>query len=240
LRYLTPAYTYTFNGALSTVVSAVDVGTDTFTSVGHPFANGDQVEPIINVDAGQVFLIDKLPTGITARAWPCYYVINKTADTFQLSLTSGGAVIDLTANANLDLTKWHFEKAGTVNINLTELSLGKKCRVVMKGHSQLPDWSPSIIPNGLTGSFYSGSTFGVPSFNLGNVYGYVEVLIDFTDLLTIQTRCFKVASNTAAANTVNTVVSTYFAPAYSNQDIVSITVNNMYPANGTIVEVYKA
>lgn len=68
---------YTFTGA--------NTG-DLFTAPGHTLANGDRV--ILKGSA--------LPTGVSADT--VYYVISMSGNTFQLSLTSGGAAIALTAD----------------------------------------------------------------------------------------------------------------------------------------------
>lgn len=62
--------------------------TDTFTARGHGLANGDRV-CFYTTDG------DTLPTGITEGA--VLFVTNATTDTFTVSLTSGGATIDITA-----------------------------------------------------------------------------------------------------------------------------------------------
>lgn len=58
-----------------------------FTYNGHNFENGDIL---------QFTTSDTLPTGITANT--TYYVVNKTTNTFQVSLTSGGSVETFTDN----------------------------------------------------------------------------------------------------------------------------------------------
>jgi hypothetical protein len=69
---------HTFNSTTD-----VDDATETITVVNHGFADGD------SVIAGGV-----LPTGLTSGN--TYYVINRTANTFQLSSMVGGLAIDLT------------------------------------------------------------------------------------------------------------------------------------------------
>lgn len=63
----------------------VNAGTDTFTKTAHLYANDDRV----------VFASGTLPGGISAAT--TYYVVNRTANTFQLSATSGGSVLDITS-----------------------------------------------------------------------------------------------------------------------------------------------
>ena len=54
---------------------------------GHGFANGDRIT---------VSSATTLPAGLSLGV--LYYVVNKTADDFELSLTSGGAAVDITDN----------------------------------------------------------------------------------------------------------------------------------------------
>jgi hypothetical protein len=81
------SYKIWFDKGLSTKsfnsTTDVDDATETITIVGHEFANGDAVT------AGGT-LPSPLVSGNT------YYVINRTATTFQLALTVAGAAIDLT------------------------------------------------------------------------------------------------------------------------------------------------
>lgn len=65
---------------------SVDAGTDTITSAGHGLSDGDPV-PVSNTGGA-------LPAGLAAGT--TYYVINSTADTFQLSTSEGGAAVDIT------------------------------------------------------------------------------------------------------------------------------------------------
>ena len=70
-------------------VTTADAETDTFTQAGHPFQNGDRVVVYGAREA-------TIPAGITARK--VYYVINRVADTFQLSTTADGVAVTITTN----------------------------------------------------------------------------------------------------------------------------------------------
>lgn len=74
--------------AVATVPSAsdVDTGANTITETGHNYQNGMKLQYI----AGSVAI-----GGLTSFAK--YFVVNRTADTFQLALTLGGSAIDLTS-----------------------------------------------------------------------------------------------------------------------------------------------
>lgn len=63
-----------------------DASNDTLYSEAHGLSNGD----IISFSS-----TGSLPTGLTAST--DYYVINKTADTFQVSTSFGGSAVDITA-----------------------------------------------------------------------------------------------------------------------------------------------
>ena len=67
---------------------AADVTANTITSSAHGLANTDRVR-VYNVFA------ETLPAGLTEGT--LYFVVGAATDTFQLSLTSGGAAIDITA-----------------------------------------------------------------------------------------------------------------------------------------------
>lgn len=69
---------------------------DVFTSYAHSLANGDQV--VLQALEGGT-----LPTGVSANTR--YYVVGATTDTFQLSLTSGGAAIALTSDGEFSAYK---------------------------------------------------------------------------------------------------------------------------------------
>lgn len=74
-----------------------NASTNYLTSAGHGLNNGDQLNFLSD---------DVLPGGLTAleynNPWggEIYYVINKTTDTFQVSLTSGGSAVDITSTGS--------------------------------------------------------------------------------------------------------------------------------------------
>lgn len=67
-------------------VFTADETTDTLTSTGHGYSNGQLV--FVTNENGA------LPAGLSAAT--DYYIIGVTANTFQLSLTSGGAAVNIT------------------------------------------------------------------------------------------------------------------------------------------------
>jgi len=93
--------------AVATLVIAttgVNTTTNTFTSTAHGLVNGAELN--YNNQGGTTI------TGLTSGT--DYFVVNKTTDTFQLALTSGGAAIDISGTGNNSQTF-----ASTGNYDLT-------------------------------------------------------------------------------------------------------------------------
>ena len=80
-------YKPTFNADNVTIV---DPAADTITITGHDFSDGDEVK--YNVPVSPASAIGGLTDATN------YFIISATANTFQLSATSGGAAIDITPN----------------------------------------------------------------------------------------------------------------------------------------------
>lgn len=78
-------------GALFPSTITVNATSDTITLTGHGLNNSDQVR-IVLVGSGSI------PGGLAAST--AYYVVNKTANTLQLSSTDGGAAIDITSTGS--------------------------------------------------------------------------------------------------------------------------------------------
>jgi len=75
-----------FEEALAEFAVVADPGTDTLTATGHGLSNGQKVT---FRNAGGALPAGLAPTFV-------YYVIGATANTFQVSATSGGSAVDLT------------------------------------------------------------------------------------------------------------------------------------------------
>jgi hypothetical protein len=91
-------------------VDAADVTANTVTSAGHGMANAQRVM------AYNVFA-ESLPAGLTEGT--IYHVVGATTDTFQVSLTSGGAAVDITGIGEMvfyNLLPETFAVDGTLNI----------------------------------------------------------------------------------------------------------------------------
>lgn len=77
-------------------VDSTDVTNDTITSSGHGLSNGDRVM-VFNVFS------ESLPTGLTEGT--VYFVVGAATDTFQVSTTSGGSAVNITAGGELYFQK---------------------------------------------------------------------------------------------------------------------------------------
>lgn len=94
-----------------------DVSADTFESPAHGFSNGDQVVVFATIGAG-------LPTGVSEGT--VYFVVSASTDDFQLSTTSGGAAINVSAIGDGDvqkITPEAFAAQGTYTVSSLQLSL---------------------------------------------------------------------------------------------------------------------
>lgn len=79
------------NGSLRGFASVdTSLGNDQWLSVGHGLADGDRIM-LFNVFA------ETLPTGTGMTEGAILYVVSSATNTFKVSLTSGGAAIDITA-----------------------------------------------------------------------------------------------------------------------------------------------
>lgn len=234
---------YVHSGNIEAAVSAVDVDTNIFTSIGHGLADGNLIVPVLNQDAGNVYPITVYAGGVTATK---YYVINKTDDTFQISLTSGGEAVDITTNESIDLTKWHFEKYA-VTVVISDLPPAKKYRVVIQGRQPNPTTgglNNNFLVNGIsddggkaikeTGTTYS---IGDNSFK-ANVYMNLEVLIDFTDALTLKIKGYTTNCTAAGAFATTVIDRVRTIPTKIAQDIVSFSTGNWVVVNGLTIQVF--
>ncbi len=84
-----------FLGTLEYIATGLDTG-DVFTAPGHTLANGDRVVLRPRVSSA-------LPGGVAANT--IYFVIGVSGNTFQVSLTSGGAAIALTSDGAATVKK---------------------------------------------------------------------------------------------------------------------------------------
>lgn len=113
----TGAVQRTFSPKSGTAFTA-DAGTDFLTDTAHGLVNGDR---IMVYNSGGA-----LPAGLAENA--VYFVVNKTNDTFQVSLTAGGSAINLTS-AGTGTNYWYAatqnEISGTLaSEDITEMLRG--------------------------------------------------------------------------------------------------------------------
>lgn len=103
-------------GSIDGVATVADTG-DVLTSYGHGLVNTDRV--YVQQVTGQA-----LPGGLSAST--LYFVVGATTDTFQLSLTSGGAAVAITSNQELYFQKVIpevFGSQGTLTLDTATLDL---------------------------------------------------------------------------------------------------------------------
>jgi DNA-binding protein YbaB len=86
-------------GSSPKTVSAIDTGTDTFTSNSHGYADGTQVK---------FHAATTMPAGLSATR--VYYIISTATNTFQVSRTAGGAVVDVTTGGSGTITVYKVDE----------------------------------------------------------------------------------------------------------------------------------
>lgn len=242
---LTPVATFTLTTNAEIVVSAYDIGTDTITSVAHGLLNDDRIYPTLNNTEYAKYIRQLIIGGMNTNA--VYYVVNKTNDTFQISLTSGGAVIDLTTLGTTDLTKWHFEKGMPSSIALSSLPASKKYRIKA--------WLKTCDG---TGFYIMPTTWVVQAWSTFTAYGYPSVDpigaganlyldVELSSAPILSQRIFKHSYYPSTTNTGEIVISntdvvrlSYYT-SLLNTDITSIIVGNASQRflNGSKIEVYN-
>ena len=195
---------YTYNENKEVVVGSVDIATSTFTSANHGLTNGMVIFPTLNWSAGATFPLAVFAGGLNMKL---YFVVNKTDNTFQLSLTSGGAAITLSANATMDLSKWHFEERKYANQNITISGLNiSECRVILQGKTAISGTFYFPNPNSiLTNYTYLNGYNNVFSFVSGNIFLFYDCIVKVLPFISIDINGSNVISNTSSNNTINRV-----------------------------------
>lgn len=126
---------YTHSGNKEVVVSSFSG--NTMTSVGHGLANGDRLAVTLTTSASNngtagilntVPILSQMPTSVSSTG---FYVINATADTFQLSATSGGSILNV--NPAADFTLYKFEVPTPLILPFTSLPASNSYRVLING-----------------------------------------------------------------------------------------------------------
>lgn len=231
--------TYTYNSNTEIAPTAVDTGTGTFTKTAHGLNNGDRIFPVLNYNAGQIYAIGTYPTGLTQVK---FYVVNKTTDTFQVSLTSGGAAVTFTGAG--DLTKWHFEKAAATSISITGLSQ-TRMKAIVKG--KFATGTEYLMPDAwyTNDGWYSSdtnNTFGTRY--LVNKFGSVQTHITATFNCSVQPataeyKGFAYDPNNTTTNTLRTCdIIKWHADGTQITTITELVLYADYIANRSTIEVY--
>ena len=240
----TPVATYAHSANKEVVVSAVDVTLNRLTSVAHGLSNTDCIYPVMNYTGGAIYPINVYPGGVTYKTNPGYYVKKIDNDTIELytdvSLTT---IVDIITNANMDLTKFHFELFQTplniIGLNASRYMVRLKGRILRSSTVGF-----TISPNSISESYWAKSaetTYGDSSINAcGDISVDLDVLIDYTKHLTMKVRGIVAKSNTASANSVTIVDKILKNLNRREGSITNIQFTGFEMANGFIVEVYKA
>ncbi|WP_052087659.1 collagen-like protein [Paenibacillus wynnii] len=240
---LLASYAYTGNPVIQP--TSINISTDTFTAVAHGLINGQIIFPAWTPSSGFNTKGAVYPTGMSQVH---YYVINTTADTFQISLTSGGAAVDITA-LGANPYKFHFQRAIIKSFVISGLGTLLKARVKAFMLSSLDDktYGWDIRPNewALNGDLVY-NPLGGANFNVGRL-GSIgsRLVLDFEG--GTPRKCADVSwsayyyDNTVASGAEGRQGSLYngtpepFTAIYAGIYASSPA----YIANGSIVEVYS-
>ncbi|MGK7926889.1 MAG: hypothetical protein AB4290_16880 [Spirulina sp.] len=115
------------------LLESVNAATDTLTLTAHGLTDGDEV--IIRPEAGAT-----LPTGLTEDI---FYVVNSTANNFQLSATHGGLAIDFTDNGSGDF------RLKYANGLVVQAYVNDQTQTIPDGSTQPFDWDFKLFNSGL-------------------------------------------------------------------------------------------
>lgn len=233
---------YTHTGNLEVITTSLDLATGVFTKINHGLVNGNAVCPILNFANAMDIPKKYFPVGLEVQR---YYIVNVTADTFQVSTTSGGVAVTFTTNATMDLSKWHFEKYSS-QVDIIGLGLRKKCRIRVSGQCPRIDFViPYITSNGQfqVANFLSSATNSInqlPSMIVsGSVFASIDFLIDFSSYLTLSGFGIMHTASSASQNAATIFNKIFTSSMYENTEFEKVFVGTGYILNGTKVEVYS-
>ena len=113
---------YTIGAGKTQVTFTGAASTDTLTATSHGFTNGDTVR--VYADGA-----DDVPTGLTAET-VIYYVVSADTNTLQLSLTSGGDAVSLTADGQGILVATYFVRCRAATSASQTIEGGGECLVM--------------------------------------------------------------------------------------------------------------
>ena len=187
-------YKPTFHADDETIVSPTG---DTITITGHDFANGDEVK--YNVPSAPASALGGLTNGTN------YFIISATANTFQLSATSGGSAIDITPNNEVTFDADNNSIKDTVNNKIVVSNTFSNGDYVTYENGTngisiggLIDGYNYYIVNATSSEFQLSSTSGGSAIDLT---ADASVTVDGNDTVAVNISANKiVASNTFAAS----------------------------------------
>ncbi len=164
---------------MTTVTAATftaDNTTDTYTAVAHGLTNGQKIA--VSAPGGV------LPTGLSVGI--TYYVVNKTNDTFQLSLARSGAVVAISDNGSGTLSY--------VGVTTPVWSSGDIHRLTLTGPTLIEH--PQNAPEG-TWTDFEISQDGTGNWPVTFGSGFVgDIQIDLTAGATTCFRCYHPSGST--------------------------------------------
>lgn len=231
---------YTYNGNPQAVMQSVDTATGTFTAPGHGFTNGQVIFP--SKDPSIFSLGAAYPTGITQAH---YFVVNATANTFQISTTAGGSAVAITNATNI--AKLVFQVATLKTTTITGLGTLTKCRIRAMIYSSIDDKSQGValIPStwGKSGDLFPNpASAGLYSIGRGAALGcFLTAVFDGSHRRkTIDGGYCALYGDVAQAQAAefrSSQVASSLTYPFTSLDLAFYN-TNLYLANGTTVEVY--
>lgn len=232
---------YTLTSNIEIQCTSVESATGIFTKTAHGLVNGDIIFPTINNNVEGVFPLAVYPMGLVQRR---FYVVEKTDDTFKVSLTIGGTAVTYTGVG--DISKWHFEKGTITTIEISGLPAADRYRVVYRGKASKKDnffMQPSNADwNGGSWTQLGGTYYGCVLSNAGGpVHGYCEARINRLPIASISFKGTFISANNTTANTQLDINHTIFRNINTLPQITSIRMligSNEVFANGTTLEVF--
>ena len=237
-----PITTYIHTTNREVIVSNVDIYTNVFTSTAHGLNDGNSVVAILNMSAESEFLQNRLPGGVSVNTR--YYVVQKTDNTFKLSPTNGGEPITLSTNANIDLTKWHFETAPAVSVVIENLPNLTNFDLVIRGRNFISNTSAALLMNS---SAYEASYFKTAEtvlrhptiIAIGDVHLHARIKVRTRPRLTYDYAFCNVRSNTTTEVFCTYTTGGIISDKLRNILVTSVNLRLWNFANGTTVEVYN-
>lgn len=231
--------TYVHSGNKEVYVTSIDYATNTFFKTNHGLVNGNIIAvKILDYNAIEAILPIKNNTSGNVSG---YRVVNASADTFQISLTDGGAAIMLVNKAGIDLTKWRFEVVPTfMDLGFTNVNNGN-CTIEIYGDlSRVPRYPLGGI---YTGYSSSGTSLLAIPHDIGNVFMclYTITYRNNNGIITVNRKWNGIQLNSADATKITFVSGEIFQipkrDSYSN--INNISLMTAHITNGTVIKVWK-